>query len=194
MQISAYKLTDLIPQGRINPKCQHPDRFHLPATDRAQATEIEVSVLVASFFAGQRPTHILETGTHAGDTTQILCNYNAHATIHSIESNREWHDTLRNALGDHWPNLNLIHGDALKWTPGYGIKFGAAFFDATVEHRAEEYRHFRPHLEPNALVAFHDTSTYHPTGHHVRELVKLGLIEGINIETPRGVFIGRHLG
>jgi hypothetical protein len=69
-----------------------------------------------------------------------------------------------------------------------------AVFDSENSLRAHEFRRFRPWLNDGALVLFHDTAEHHQsviTG--VRSLVGEGALVGVNLPTPRGVFVGRHV-
>ena len=79
---------------------------------------------------------------------------------------------------------------SLEFTPDR--HYDMAIFDSDTELRIHEFRRFRPWLKPGALLIFHDTSEHHGAViAGVRALVAEGAIEGVNLPTPRGVWIGR---
>jgi hypothetical protein len=67
-----------------------------------------------------------------------------------------------------------------------------AIFDSELELRDVELRRFLPYLTEGAIVVFHDTAAHHQVvADGLRVLISEGVVFGIDLPTPRGVFIGK---
>ena len=70
--------------------------------------------------------------------------------------------------------------------------FDMAVFDSEIGLRVHEFRRFKPSLREGALVIFHDTAPHHSIViDGVRSLIDEGAVVGVDLPTPRGVFVGR---
>jgi hypothetical protein len=64
--------------------------------------------------------------------------------------------------------------------------------DSELALRVHEFERFRPWLNPDSIAVFHDTSTHHGiviSG--INALIAGGRLSGINLPTPRGIFLGK---
>src|SRR5262249_23438915 len=67
-----------------------------------------------------------------------------------------------------------------------------ALFDSDIPIRGTEFTRFYDFLEPGAIVLFHDTAGPHTgSADRVVDLMTMGMLEGIFLPTPRGIFLGR---
>jgi hypothetical protein len=71
-------------------------------------------------------------------------------------------------------------------------RYEMVLFDSEISLRVPEFRRFRSWLEQGALVIFHNTAP-HRVGlmEGVRALIAEGSLSGVDLPTPRGIFIGR---
>lgn len=161
--------------------CPHPERW--TSTD-PQSTEIEVSELVAGFIRALQPEYVVETGTHVGQTAQIIglaLQANGHGTLDTVESNPE-RAALSAARCRGLP-VTVHGGSSLDFTPTKPIDF--AWLDSRTELRVDEFERYRPWLHEGSIVGFHDTSPHQgPWGAQVEGLTGT---RAIRLRTPRGV-------
>jgi predicted O-methyltransferase YrrM len=67
-----------------------------------------------------------------------------------------------------------------------------ALFDSDIPIRGTEFTRFYDFLEAGAIVLFHDTAGPHiGSADRVVDLMTMGMLEGIFLPTPRGIFVGR---
>lgn len=173
-----------------NDTCPHPERWHSPDED---ATETEVTMLVAAMVRAVRPDFVLETGTYKGHTTDAIADVliDTDATIATIELDySRWFAAHDLFSGD--PNVTVIEGSSLDYIPSQPIDF--AWFDSGIEIREAEFRHFRPFMHRRTVVGFHDTGPQHPVRAQLARLVADRLLTPpLYLDTPRGCAFARPI-
>jgi predicted O-methyltransferase YrrM len=114
-----------------------------------------------------------------GDLTTLEVNPEAHATAQAQIAHYGLEAVVDSRLAS-----------SLEFTPDR--HYDMAIFDTGTELQIQEFRRFKPWLKPGALLIFRDTSERDgATVPSVRTLIAEGAIEGVNLPTPRGVWIGR---
>lgn len=173
-----------------NDHCPHPDRYHSHDED---ATEIEVTQLVAAMVRSLRPDFVLETGTYQGHTTFAIANalIDNDVDIVTIELEYErWLAAYDAFLGD--PNVTVVHGRSLDYVPPKPIDF--AWFDSAIDIRAAEFCYFRNWMTPRTVVGFHDTAPHHPVRKQIERLAAMGIMTPpLHLNTPRGVSFAKPI-
>lgn len=170
--------------------CPHPEYWH--AVD-GQATEDEVSRLLANMVRTLQPEVVLETGTHIGATAEYIgraLRANGHGHLTTIELNKERAFVAGNALLG--LPITVITGSSMKVMPPDNIDLlwlDSAMYAADGRlQRVLEYRRLRPHLSSRAVIMVHDTGPHKPLRAALDELDD---VTWIHLPTPRGVSIGR---
>lgn len=166
-------------------RCPHLDRWH--ALDW-EATEFEVSELVAGFVRALQPDYVIETGTASAQTTYLIgraLRKNGHGRLVSLEI-----DPACVRAGQHMCRrlpVEVRCQSSMEFTPGEPIDF--AWFDSLLDLRVPEFRRYLPHMHARTIVGFHDTA--HQNASELREglasLIDEGLLRMIELTTPRGV-------
>lgn len=161
--------------------CPRPELWH--AWDD-EATELEVTELVAAFVRATQPEYVLETGTYDGQTTRAIAEAlerNGHGRLVSIEQDEK----LARIVGTHLNGLpvQVIAGNVDDYVPDGIIDF--AFIDAGPDRIAQLER-LLPSFAQNAVVIIHDTAPHHVVWGHVQPLIAAGKLTGLNFKTPRG--------
>lgn len=167
--------------------CPKPKWWH---SETADATEVEVSGLVAALVTALQPELVVETGTNTGQTAQAIgraLDHSGHGTLDTIE-----HDPLlyREAIDrcDGLP-VNCILGSSLDYEPPDYVGF--AWLDSAIDIRHREILHLFPYFTPGAIIGVHDTGPQHPVANSLFPLVASGRIVLINLHTPRGVTLAQ---
>jgi hypothetical protein len=144
-----------------------------------------------------KPSEVLETGTWLGLMScaigRGLVN-NGFGHLTTLEINPEAHRAaLENMASDDLTNVidaRLI--SSMEFIPD--CQYDMAIFDSELALREAEFRRFRPYLNEGAIVVFHDTAPHHRVvADGLRTLIGEGAIVGIDLPTPRGIFIGKIL-
>lgn len=171
------------------PDCPNPSRWHAP---NGQATEIEVTELVAAMVRAIQPDLVVETGSHSGQTTVAIGEAlaaNGHGRLLSVERDV---DRAREAAAaaDDLP-VEVVDGESLSFSLGQQIDMlwlDSGMYTETGELlRVAEYRRFRPYLSSRAVVMVHDTGPKHALAAALDQLD----MAVVHLPTPRGVSIGR---
>ena len=178
-----------------NDFCPHPEYWHSPDSE---ATEREITLLVAELIGAIQPEFVVETGSYHGHTTlemALALRGNQHGRLVSIEKDgNAFLEARRHVLG-YYNNLpvELLSMNTMDYVPPEDIDF--AFFDSWQEGRYEEFMRFHGmgRLKKDAIVAFHDTAPHHQVMKGVKILEEMGLIKTITIHSPRGLTIGQVL-
>lgn len=183
----------MIPESNFTPPsvlCPHPERYHSHDED---ATEDEVTQLVAAMVRSLRPDFVLETGTYQGHTTFAIADalIDNDVDIVTIELDYErWLAAYDAFLGD--PNVTVVHGRSLDYVPPKPIDF--AWFDSAIDIRADEFRYFHSYMHSRTVVGFHDTAPHHPVRAQLDRLWMSGLMTiPLYLDTPRGCAFARPL-
>ena len=169
--------------------CPNPKWWHADTTD---ATEHEVTNLVAAFVSALQPDLVVETGSNTGQTSQAIgraLRINSHGVLDTIESDADLHQAAI-AMCVGLP-VNCIHGSSLDYIPAGQIGF--AWFDSDVHIRHLEVERFLPHFATGAIFGVHDTGPQHPVKNYLQPLVDQGRIIPITLRTPRGVTFAQVL-
>jgi predicted O-methyltransferase YrrM len=177
-----------IARGRVHPLCTNPERWH---SHDATSTEIEVMDLLWGFVRALQPEAVLETGTWHGYTSRRIAEalrQNGHGHLFTLENHGKVARAAQEALRG--LPVTVVDESSLAWNPPEGARFGFAFFDSDPKTQYPlEFRRYRPHMTPGAVVAFHDTANWNcrPL---ITELEAEGLVKAIDPVTPRGITIG----
>jgi hypothetical protein len=168
------------------PWCPHPEHWH---SDDAQATEHEVTELVAAFVRALQPELVVETGSNSGQTTEAISRAlqaNGHGHLWSLETDEALAE--KTALRCEGLPVTVVHQDSLSWTPPGEVGF--AWLDSETGIRHLELLRLRSHLADGAVVGVHDTGPQHMTARLLWPLVSQGVFAGLTLRTPRGVTFG----
>lgn len=173
--------------------CPHPELWHAPDE---QATEVEVTALIAAFIRALHPDYVVETGSYHGDTTVAIAqalHENGHGELVSLEFDRA-RFRMAQAATHGFDNVELVNMDSLAWTPERPIDF--AWLDSgSGETRYGEFKRYYPWFHRATIVGLHDTAPHHKDV--AAAVIKLDLedvFRYINLPTPRGVAFGNILG
>lgn len=169
-----------------SPWCGHPEHWH---ADDNQATEHEVTGLVAAFVRAVQPEIVVETGSNTGQTTEAIgraLRANGHGHLYSLEVD----EALAGKAAQRCEGLpvTVIHGDSLSWAPPGEVGF--AWLDSETGIRHLELLRLRPHLAEGAVVGIHDTGPQHMTTRYLWPLIADGVFTALTLRTPRGVTFG----
>jgi len=164
----------------------HPEHWH---ADDAQATEHEVTELVAAFVRALQPEICVETGSNTGQTTEAIGRAlaaNGHGHLYSLEVD----EALAAKAAERCEGLpvTVIRADSLSWTPPGEIGF--AWLDSETGIRHLELLRYRRWLAEGAVVGVHDTGPQHGTARLLWPLVERGVFNAVTLRTPRGVTFG----
>ena len=170
-----------------NAWCEHPEHWH---SDDAQATEHEVTRLVAAFVIALQPELVIETGTWTGQTTEAIgreLQLNGHGHLYSVEADEAL--AAKAATRCEGLPVTVVHADSLSWEPPGRAQF--AWLDSETGIRHLELRRFAKWLDPGAVVGVHDTGPQHAAAGLLWPLIRAGEFTAITLRTPRGVTFGQ---
>lgn len=163
--------------------CAKPHRWHAATAD---ATEIEVTRLIAAFVGALQPDLAVETGTNTGQTSEAIGRAlaaNGHGRLVTCEIDAAMVWAARDRCKGLPVTVEQIQGvDYLPTEP-----IGFLFLDSHAHKRHLELDHFLPYLEPGAVIAVHDTAPHHPVMDYLRPFIAAQRITGLTLRTPRGV-------
>lgn len=157
--------------------------------------EVEVLDFLHALVRLVKPTVALETGAWLGWSACAMAKAmqaNGFGKIISLETNPEALEVAKRHAEqqcvDAIVDIRLVN--SLSFTPEERIEF--ALLDSETTPREAEFRRFLPWFAPGAMILFHDTAPHHKVvGDGVRQLISEGLVQGIELPTPRGLFVGR---
>jgi glycosyltransferase involved in cell wall biosynthesis len=157
--------------------------------------EIEVLDLLHVLVRLIKPERVLETGTWLGLSSCAIGRAlvaNGYGRLTTLEVNADAHacalENLKRYQVEHVVDALLL--SSIEFTPT--AKFDLVLFDSELVLRIEEFHRFRGWLSDDAVIVFHDTAPHHRiVGDAVNDLVAMGLIVGLDLPTPRGVFLGK---
>jgi predicted O-methyltransferase YrrM/glycosyltransferase involved in cell wall biosynthesis len=157
--------------------------------------EVEVLDLLLTLTRLVKPSQVLETGTWLGLSSCAIARglaANGFGRLTTLEINAEAHHVALEHIAHYGltPFVDAKLVSSLEFIPD--DIYDMALFDSELALRVPEFRRFRPSLRDGALVILHDTAPHHGTvTDGVRSLVSEGAVVGVDLPTPRGVFIGR---
>jgi hypothetical protein len=158
--------------------------------------EVEVLDFLYALVRMTKPNRIVETGAWLGRSAIAIGSAlrdNGFGHLLTIEQSDEVAKTAaRNikeqGLGEF---VTLQVGKSLEIELGHET-YDFALFDSDIPLRATEFIKFYSQLESGAIVVFHDTAELHEgSADNVIDLMTMGMAEGIFLDTPRGIFVGR---
>ena len=163
--------------------CAKPHHWHAATAD---ATEIEVTRLIAAFVGALQPDLVIETGTNTGQTSEAIGRAlaaNGHGRLVTCEIDTAMVWAARDRCKGLPVTVEQMQGvDYLPLEP-----VGFLFLDSHAHKRHLELEHFLPHLEAGAVIAVHDTASHHPVMDYLRPFIDAQRIVGLTLRTPRGV-------
>jgi glycosyltransferase involved in cell wall biosynthesis len=160
--------------------------------------EIEVLDFLYALVRMTKPNRAVETGTWLGRSAIAIASAlrdNGFGHLLTIEQSDEVAEiALRNIEQENLGELITLRvANSLEVEVGHET-YDFALFDSDVPLRGAEFTKFYDKLEPGAIVIFHDTGVeFHEAGgeDNVIDLMTMGMLEGIFLDTPRGIFFGR---
>lgn len=164
-----------------NDWCDHTQHWH---ADDDQATEHEVTELVAAFVRALQPEVAVETGTWAGQTTRaigVALQRNGHGHLYAVEMDAGHADQARAQCRD--LPVTVVHASSTAWDAPAGIGF--AFVDGDTD-RCAEVSYLLDKMLPGAIIGVHDTGPQHAAG-RMDWLNAHPRLNVITLRTPRGV-------
>lgn len=181
-----------MPEKTVQPVGEKPARLWTMVD--GFTAELEVLDFLYALVRLSKPNHALETGTwlgHAACAIGRALVANGFGALVTLDLNEE----ALKAAAKNLEAAGVTHVvspilcDSLSYTPPNPLDF--ALFDSETTLREAEFRRFHQWLRPGALVVFHDTAPHHAVvGEAVKRLASEGLLTGIELPTPRGVFVG----
>jgi glycosyltransferase involved in cell wall biosynthesis/protein-L-isoaspartate O-methyltransferase len=181
-----------------------PERTMIPVGDKPPqlwsmfdgfTAEIEVLDFLYTLVRLTKPQRVLETGTWLGRSAIAIASAlrdNGIGHLVTIESNGEAAEVAVRNIDDArlttFVTLRVADSLAVELSETYEL----ALFDSDISIRATEFCRFYDRLKPGAIVLFHDTAGSHiGSADRVVDLMTTGMLEGIFLPTPRGIFVGR---
>jgi glycosyltransferase involved in cell wall biosynthesis len=157
--------------------------------------EIEVLDFLYTLVRLTKPQRVLETGTWLGRSAIAIASAlrdNGIGHLVTIELNGEAAEVAARNIDDEglttFVTLHLANSLVVELSETYEF----ALFDSDIPIRATEFCRFYDRLKPGAIVLFHDTAGSHiGSADRVVDLMTMGMLEGIFLPTPRGIFVGR---
>lgn len=170
------------------PDCPFPERW---SSVDAQATEVEVTELVATMVRALQPDFVVETGSWVGTTSQAIgeaLQRNGRGQLVCLEINPYVAQIAANSCNG--LPVTVLTTSSLNYTPEQPIDF--AWFDSDTRVRPEEFRRFLPWMHDRTVVGFHDTGPQHAVRALLEPLEAEGLlVSPLYLPTPRGVCFAR---
>lgn len=180
-----------------SPWCRHPGWWH---SDTADATEHEVTGLVAALVRALQPEAVVETGTNSGQTAlaigQALAE-NGHGRLWTLEVDEALAASARDLLAGLPVTVACV--SSLHWDPPQDI--GLAWIDSGpvvgapgldwASLRRDEVARWLPRFAPWAVIGVHDTAPHHPVMRALAPLFQAQGMPVLNLRTPRGVALAQ---
>lgn len=164
------------------PWCPDPQHWH---SDDGEATEHEITELVAAFVRALQPEVAVETGTWTGQTTEaigVALRENGHGHLHAVEVDPGLAgQARRRCIG---LPVTVVTGDSASWEVPEGIGF--AWVDSGTT-RGQDIEHLLPRMNPGAVIGVHDTAPHHTVRGQLNPMEERGALRVITLHTPRGV-------
>lgn len=180
-----------------SPWCPSPGWWH---SDTADATEHEVTALVAALVRALQPECVVETGTNSGQTALAIGRAlagNGHGRLWTLETDGAM--AARAALLlDGLPAI-AAGVSSLHWEPPQGVDLawidsgpaeGAPGLD-WASLRRDEIARWLPWFTPGAVIGVHDTAPHHPVMRALQPLFQAAGMQYLNLRTPRGVALAQ---
>ena len=160
-----------------NPLCSKP--HDLWTAPDLEATEVEVTHLVAALVGVVKPGLVVETGTYQAHTTHAIADaLPPGGLVHTFESDPAAFRAVRDL-----PPSVVRHLGRLQDTALDGVEF--AFLDSGMHDRGQELAYLQDRLSPGALVVVHDAARNRPPG---QAPIPAGWAV-LEFGTPRGLIV-----
>ncbi|MGH9354648.1 MAG: class I SAM-dependent methyltransferase, partial [Terriglobia bacterium] len=142
-----------------------------------------------------KPNQVLETGTWLGLSScaiglALLSNGFGHVT--TLEINQEAHAKALENINQYKVQsvVTALLASSMEFVPD--CTYDMAVFDSDLSIRTAEFRRLRASLSEHAVIVFHNAAPQHGTvDKAIRSLMFRRVIEGVDLPTPRGIFVGR---
>ena len=157
--------------------------------------EVETLDFFYSLVRLLKPRRVVETGTWLGRSAVSIGSAlrdNGFGALTSIEINPDAAKVARDRVAEFGLDRSVsIHVEtSLAFAP-HG-PYDLALFDSDIPIRAAEFLKFYEFLEPGSFILFHDTAPHHiGSADNIHDLIIMGLLEGLFLPTPRGLFVGK---
>ena len=159
--------------------------------------EIEVLDFLYTLVRLTKPERVLETGTWLGRSAIAIASAlrdNGVGHLVTIELNGQAAEAAARNIHDQglmsFVTLHVANSLVIELPEMYEF----ALFDSDIHIRKAEFIRFYDRLEPGAITLFHDTANHHVgSADGVTNLMNMGMLEGIFLPTPRGIFVGRSV-
>lgn len=164
--------------------CPHPEWWH---AWNPVSTEVEVSMLVAALVKAIQPEHVLEIGSHYGQTTEriaLVIRENGHGEFTSLEFNPELAGSARARCWEFLDKqVKIVVINSLEYIPPHPIDF--LFIDGQ-DARADDLEYYLPYLAEHCMVVMHDTDYYL---YETDRALRMWKGDHIQIHSPRGLLV-----
>lgn len=175
------------------PECSGPtsvcERPYLYSMNDRVSSESEVHLFLQALTELLKPKFILETGTYKASSTISFAEglrRNKFGYLVSLEIDNELSLEAQQLL-EEYP-VEIVNTNSLTYVPKE--KIDILFLDSKRTLREEEFLHFRPWLDKNSVIIWHD-SAYRKKNPAVYNTIKKlhdnGIIDYITFPTPRGL-------
>lgn len=183
-----------------------PERTSQPVGDKPSrlwsmfdgwTVEVEVLDFFYSLVRLLKPRHVVETGAWLGRSAVSIGSAlrdNGFGALTSIEINPDAAKVARDRVAEFGLNsfVSIMVESSLAFEP-HG-SYDLALFDSDIPIRAAEFQRFYEFMEPEAVILFHDTAAHHVgSADNIHDLITMGLLEGLFLPTPRGLFVGKTI-
>jgi len=178
------------------PECPDPGRWLAPD---GNATETDVTALIAAFVTALKPDFVVETGTYFGDTTVAIgeaLKAQGRGQLLSIDIDPVM--TQQAALRCEGLPVTLVTAKASSVIPPHPIDL--IFIDAGLDDRLPQVRAFYPYASRRCVILLHDSAIIMEAA-GVPEMyadmslaVTTGLVQPwLKLPTPRGLALTRYV-
>ncbi len=158
--------------------------------------EVEVLEFIHSIVRLVKPRLVVETGTWLGYGAISIgkaLEKNNYGSLITIEYDKNIYEKAKeNISNENLSRVKIVNCSSLNFKPS--SKIDLLICDSAIDIRGREIKHFEKYLSEDAIIIFHDTSRRHKKVRlDVKKLMKEKTIEGIFINTPRGVSICKYI-
>jgi hypothetical protein len=173
-------------------ECRMPQLWSM---DDGWTAEIEALETLYALVRLTKPAVVLETGTWRGRAAEAVgqaLRANGFGRLDTLEIDprnaRIATERIRQTGLADW--VRVVASNSLEYIPDQPVDF--LLMDSGLTIRGEEFRRFARHLTRHATIVVHDTgSTFPAVRAGIEGLVRDGMLTGLWIASPRGLFIGQ---
>ena len=181
----AFEYIDTVHKEISPPTADCPEPNLWEMVDPA-SVEVEVGEFLHALVRAVKPKVILETGTFRGETANNMaaaCERNGFGIVITCDPVKIWQKPLHPRVYYHQTSsLDLMISQPID----------LLFCDSEDSIRPLEVERFSGLLHLRSVIVIHDTGGMHQElGQQVLSLQDSGLITGVFLPTPRGLFVGR---